>query len=417
VAPPRGVRGDAERIAELEAEIDRLRARRPLLEIQPSSQADHGAELPPKTPPSKRPDAPALEGRHGLQRRGASLPSEVPEALRGTPRLWLDGMRRALERGDDELATYCRMALVALGDEATAPALAVLEDDGETDAMRARVLSALRELAPGRLAEAAAAWLSTPRDAGALRTAMLRQLSEHAGELPQAVSNLAWDADAPRLDRDLAISALMNADAREASDLLQRMLRDGGVSYDHAVELLGRTTNADMRDLVVETARTGDEKVKRSLIGALAAMKGPGWGDVQMTGPPDTPIAGDNRTAWASLEPQEGLVTVEVDFPYPVVPEQLRIHETFNPGAVVRIEALIGGARTTLWEGEPAASAGTRWFAPRLGRTGDAAQSFRLTLDTDAVQGWNEIDAVELVGDGERQWASRARSSSCYARR
>ena len=37
-----------------------------------------------------------------------------------------------------------------------------------------------------------------------------------------------------------------------------------------------------------------------------------------------------------------------------------------------------------------------------------------MTLDTNRAPGWNEIDAVELLGPGGRQWASDARASSNY---
>jgi hypothetical protein len=41
--------------------------------------------------------------------------------------------------------------------------------------------------------------------------------------------------------------------------------------------------------------------------------------------------------------------------------------------------------------------------------------SIRIYLDTTRVTGWNEIDAVEVVGrDGTRQWATGAQASSFY---
>ena len=44
------------------------------------------------------------------------------------------------------------------------------------------------------------------------------------------------------------------------------------------------------------------------------------------------------------------------------------------------------------------------------------ASRIKVYLDTTRQRGWNEIDAVELVGkDGTRQWASRASASSSYA--
>ena len=47
-----------------------------------------------------------------------------------------------------------------------------------------------------------------------------------------------------------------------------------------------------------------------------------------------------------------------------------------------------------------------------------SASGVRVYLDTQRVPGWNEIDAVELVGrDGSRQWAAHARASSSFADR
>ncbi len=44
------------------------------------------------------------------------------------------------------------------------------------------------------------------------------------------------------------------------------------------------------------------------------------------------------------------------------------------------------------------------------------SKSVKVYLDTQRVTGWNEIDAVQLVGrDGAEQWASGASASSTYA--
>jgi hypothetical protein len=43
-------------------------------------------------------------------------------------------------------------------------------------------------------------------------------------------------------------------------------------------------------------------------------------------------------------------------------------------------------------------------------------KSIKVYLDTSLIQGWEEIDAVELVGrDGSRQWAKDVNASSTYA--
>jgi len=47
---------------------------------------------------------------------------------------------------------------------------------------------------------------------------------------------------------------------------------------------------------------------------------------------------------------------------------------------------------------------------------GVQANQIKVYLDRRRVPGWNEIDAVELIGrDGSRQWATSAMASSSYA--
>ena len=147
----------------------------------------------------------------------------------------------------------------------------------------------------------------------------------------------------------------------------------------------------------------------------LAPAKRP-WGPEQATGAPDTEQAGDTPTAWASLNPDEGVEWVRVDFDEAVTISEVRIRESFNPGAVSKVTAILqGGREHVLWEGlDPTAGAPADFTVKAVGEV--ASRSVKIYLDTTRVQGWNEIDAVELVGkDGKRQWASRASASSTYA--
>jgi HAMP domain-containing protein len=149
---------------------------------------------------------------------------------------------------------------------------------------------------------------------------------------------------------------------------------------------------------------------------AKAAMRG--WGPEQATGAPDTPRAGDQVTAWASAAPDGGVEWLQTDYERPVEVSQIRVLESEAPGAVVKIAALTeGGGEIVLWQGsEPRTAApADQMFAVPPGIT---AQSIRVYLDTAKVPGWNEIDAVELIGrDGSRQWAKSASASSTYAQR
>jgi hypothetical protein len=149
---------------------------------------------------------------------------------------------------------------------------------------------------------------------------------------------------------------------------------------------------------------------------ALAARaKGPSWGHSQATGAPDTHEAGDIQTAWASREPDGGVEWLQLKYDKPVEVSAVNIHETYNPGAVSKITALMpNGSEQTLWEGTaPREEAPIEMSFPIP--PGVRSDQIKVYVDTDRVPGWNEIDAVELVGaDGSRQWASSSSASSYY---
>ena len=142
------------------------------------------------------------------------------------------------------------------------------------------------------------------------------------------------------------------------------------------------------------------------------------WGPEQATGAPDTEQAGDMPTAWASLNPDDGVEWLRVDFDQAVTISEVRIRETFNPGAVSKVVAVLqDGKERVLWEGrDPTAEAPADFVVKAQGDV--VGKSMKVYLDSNRVEGWNEIDAVELVGkDGKRQWASHASASSTYADR
>ncbi len=140
------------------------------------------------------------------------------------------------------------------------------------------------------------------------------------------------------------------------------------------------------------------------------------WGPEQVIGEPDTFQAGDIPTAWASREPDGGEEWLKLEYEKSVDIAEIRVRETHNPGAISKVTAfLAGGSEVTLWEGtEPPAQAPVEmsFTIP----TSVNAKSVKVYLDTKRVPGWNEIDAVELIGrDGSHQWAKQASASSTYA--
>lgn len=121
----------------------------------------------------------------------------------------------------------------------------------------------------------------------------------------------------------------------------------------------------------------------------------------QATGPQDTTTPGDQPTAWAPAGADDGEETLELYYERPVVPQGVAIYESSAPGAIIAVEAfdLETQEWVTLWEGEAAApEEAYRVFSPELAPAEFRTDQIRLVLDTAAVPGWNEIDAVQLFG-------------------
>ena len=115
---------------------------------------------------------------------------------------------------------------------------------------------------------------------------------------------------------------------------------------------------------------------------------------------PDTPVGRDYPTAWAPKLRDGGMEWREVSYPQAIVPTELRVYETCGPGSVTKIEAWDEklGQWVTLWEGKDPTRATPGVFSPPLPASPAAARTFRICVDT-SVPEWNELDAVELVGN------------------
>lgn len=141
------------------------------------------------------------------------------------------------------------------------------------------------------------------------------------------------------------------------------------------------------------------------------------WGPERATGAPDTPEAEDAPTAWCPLEPDAGAEWLLVHFKKKVPIAEVRIRESWNPGAVTRVSAVSeDGASSVLWEGQDPTERAPDDLVVRVAGKTVKARSILIEMDTARRPGWNAIDAVELVGrNGSRQWASGAAASSTYA--
>lgn len=120
------------------------------------------------------------------------------------------------------------------------------------------------------------------------------------------------------------------------------------------------------------------------------------------TGAPDVPSFSDNGNAWTAKEPDGGIERLEVGFAKPVHATEIRVRQSFAPGAIIKVELLdTSGASHVVYEGVDPATYDKYnfWFRKAFDRTPYQVAGARITLATNAVSSWNEIDAVQLVGE------------------
>jgi hypothetical protein len=132
---------------------------------------------------------------------------------------------------------------------------------------------------------------------------------------------------------------------------------------------------------------------------ASSEYSSPDWGAQQATGAPDTMECGDIQTAWAS-ESSDGVDWLEVTFATAVVPTEISVRETNSPGFVSRIEVRDEmGRYQTVWQGTPGAvEKCPRVLTVPVSGVTIRVNTVRINLDQRDGGDWNEIDAVELVG-------------------
>jgi hypothetical protein len=199
-------------------------------------------------------------------------------------------------------------------------------------------------------------------------------------------------------------------------------LREVNTLRETVAEL--RITQASLRQELAEALRAMQEQNARALVlqpftqfelDPERVTKGPRWSPEQLAGPPDTHQAADLPTAWASQEPDGGVEWLQLEYDQAVELAEVRVHESFNPGAISKVAAVDpGGAEVVIWEGTMEQQEGSVESVFEV-PPGVRGSSIRLYLDTTRVPGWNEIDAVEVVGrDASRQWANGAQASSYY---
>ncbi|MBX2945639.1 MAG: hypothetical protein KF725_07375 [Cyclobacteriaceae bacterium] len=129
----------------------------------------------------------------------------------------------------------------------------------------------------------------------------------------------------------------------------------------------------------------------------------PGYTAVEALGENDVyPNYGDLPKAWSPLTQDNQREYLVLGFNPVQTVHTIEIYETYNPGAIDTI--YIRHADTKKWEkvySKPARTdlpAAARIFTIYFRETTYLVDAVRLALNSPAVEGWNEIDAVAISG-------------------
>ena len=124
------------------------------------------------------------------------------------------------------------------------------------------------------------------------------------------------------------------------------------------------------------------------------------WAASQAAGAPNSPECGDQLTAWASSA-SNGVDWLRLEYDTPVTPKQIEIHQSYNPGAITQVDVTIqgGGVTQIVYQAEPQVIEECPYVLviPVSGIDTKIGEVI-VYVDQSAHSGWNEIDAVELIG-------------------
>jgi len=135
---------------------------------------------------------------------------------------------------------------------------------------------------------------------------------------------------------------------------------------------------------------------------ASSEFSSPEWSADQVLGAPDSPGCGDYQFAWASAA-SDSVDTLILEYPALVYPLEIVVYESFNPDQVVKVEVLdpdTGGFYTVLQKNPNQIDRPCPYeLVITVKGINFKTNAVRITLDQSQLGlGWNEIDAVELIG-------------------
>jgi SH3-like domain-containing protein len=117
-----------------------------------------------------------------------------------------------------------------------------------------------------------------------------------------------------------------------------------------------------------------------------------------VTGAPNVDKYSDAPTAWAPKTQDAGIEWLDLKYPRPVHATAVRIRESDGSGAVIKVELFDEqGTAHTAWAGNDPTT-DLNYLMVNIPKTAFKTARVKITLATNVIPGWNEIDAVQLVG-------------------
>jgi speckle-type POZ protein len=127
------------------------------------------------------------------------------------------------------------------------------------------------------------------------------------------------------------------------------------------------------------------------------------WSAMQATGAPNTyPNYGDLVTAWASLTSDGHREFIELSYSQPQIINEIWVYETYNPGAIDSVYVRYTGSSNwvLVWDTTAAALPPVSIIRKiKFSLTPLPVDAVRISLNSVAVSGWNEIDAVAILNN------------------
>lgn len=199
----------------------------------------------------------------------------------------------------------------------------------------------------------------------------------------------------------VGVASPIDPDAKDVNDQLASHGEDASPANEPATSM---PAPIDEKQILSDKNGQWAATAKASSTYAQTPELKAGYSPWQATGAPNVDRYSDSQSAWASKSGDSKVPEwLELGFARPVHATSIRIRQTAAPGAISRIELIDeAGVAHTIWEGvddTPYAKDTIGWLVKDMPKTSYLVKGARITLETARVWGWNEIDAVQLVGE------------------